>query len=211
MMLHISTVLGATLRNALLQPACGVLMAVVLLASAPAFADEPARIITMAPNLTEIVFALGAGDRLVAVSEYSDYPKEASALPHTGGFINPDIERVLAYQPDLVILRDYSTRLERKLIAFGISVLRVRDESIADILETIRAIGDALGVGPQALRLIASIEDDLEPFRRRPEPAHRPRVLLVPARDDPLGRRGESVRRFNDPVSEALQGGDHRP
>jgi len=136
----------------------------------------------MAPNLTEIVFALGAGSRVVAVSEYSDYPQEARALPRVGGFINPDIERVLAYQPDLVILRDYSTRLEEKLRAFDVAVLRVHDESIADILDSIRAIGDALGVRERALSLAASIEKDLDTFRGRPEPAHRPRVLLVTGR-----------------------------
>ena len=155
---------------------------VLLLGAGAAPAARPERIITMAPNLTEIVFSLGAGERLVAVSKYSDYPHAARALPRAGGFINPDIERVLAYQPDLVILRDYSTRLEEKLRAFSIPVLRVHDESISDIMETIRSIGEALGTEPEAARLTASIERDLEQFRRRPEPARRPRVLLVTGR-----------------------------
>ncbi|MEE9229288.1 MAG: helical backbone metal receptor [Acidobacteriota bacterium] len=159
-----------------------VLGTVLLLGAGAAPAARPERIITMAPNLTEIVFSLGAGERLVAVSKYSDYPHAARALPRAGGFINPDIERVLAYQPDLVILRDYSTRLEEKLRAFSIPVLRVHDESISDIMETIRSIGEALGTEPEAARLTASIERDLEQFRRRPEPARRPRVLLVTGR-----------------------------
>ncbi len=159
-----------------------LLGAILLLGAGAAPVVPPARIITMAPNLTEIVFSLGVGERLVAVSEYSDYPPAARALPRAGGFINPDIERVVAYEPDLVILRDYSTRLEEKLRAFSIPVLRVRDESISDIMVAIRNIGEALGTEPEATRLMAAIEEDLEQFRRRPEPAHRPRVLLVTGR-----------------------------
>ncbi|MEE9217987.1 MAG: helical backbone metal receptor [Acidobacteriota bacterium] len=144
--------------------------------------EQPERVITMAPNLTEIVFALGAGGRLVAVSEYSDFPEAARELPRLGGFINPDIEGVLAYRPDLVILRDYSTRLESKLGAFGVPVLRVRDEAIADVLEAIRTIGAVLSLEARAEAMVASIEAELETYRRRAEPSHRPRVLLVAGR-----------------------------
>jgi iron complex transport system substrate-binding protein len=136
----------------------------------------------MAPNLTEIVFALGAGGRLVAVSDYSDYPPEARALPRLGGFLNPDVEQVLARKPDLVILRDYSAALEDKLAAFQVPVLRVRDEGIGDILKAIRSVGEALGEPGRGEALAASIERELEEYRRRPEPARRPRVLLVAGR-----------------------------
>jgi iron complex transport system substrate-binding protein len=149
--------------------------------TAPAGAP-PRRIITMAPNLTEIVFALGAGERLVAVSEYSEFPPEAKTLPRVGGFINPDIEQLLALHPDLVILRDYSKGLEEKLRRFEVPVLPVRDEAIADILSAIREIGAALGASERAGRLAASLEQELETYRRRPEPARRPRVLLVAGR-----------------------------
>lgn len=145
-------------------------------------AGEPRRVVTMAPNLTEIVFALGAGERLVAVSEYSDYPPEAKRLPTLGGFINPDIERILAHRPDLVIVRDYSRRLEQKMRAFGVPVLRVRDRAISDILETIREIARALGVEERGAALARSLEREVDSYRVRPEPARRPRVLLVAGR-----------------------------
>ena len=136
----------------------------------------------MAPNLTEIVFALGAGERLVAVSEYSDYPPEARRLPRLGGFLNPDVEAILALRPDLVIVRDYSRRLEEKMAAFGVPVLRVRDEAIADILVAVREVGRALGLPERAGALAAALEREVDSYRLRPEPEHRPRVLLVAGR-----------------------------
>jgi len=145
-------------------------------------APSPRRVITMAPNLTEIVFALGAGDRLVAVSDFSDFPAAAQALPHLGGFVNPDIEQVLAHKPDLVILRDYSRSLEQKLAAFRVPVLEVRDEAIADIARTMREVGRALGLAPRGEALAAALERELDSYRRSPEPHHRPRVLLVAGR-----------------------------
>jgi iron complex transport system substrate-binding protein len=151
-------------------------------APGPAAPGPPARVVTMAPNLTEIVFALGAGKRLVAVSDYSEHPPEARALPRLGGFLNPDVEQVLARRPDLVILRDYSAALEEKLAAFQVPVLRVRDEGIADILKAIRAVGKALGEERRGEALAGSIERELDAYRKRPEPARRPRVLLVAGR-----------------------------
>lgn len=150
-------------------------------AAAPS-ALTPRRVVTMAPNLTEIVFALGAGHRLVAVSEYSDYPPEARHLPRLGGFVNPDVERILAQKPELVIVRDYSRALEEKMRAFGVPVLRVRDEGIEDILRAIRDIGAALGAGEKGRELAAEVEAAVDSYRRRPAPEHRPRVLLVAGR-----------------------------
>ncbi len=172
--------LGAAAWAAL---ACAALAWAAPPAPAPAAARAaPGRVITMAPNLTEIVFALGAGERLVAVSEYSDYPPEARRLPRLGGFLNPDVEAILALRPDLVIVRDYSRRLEEKMAAFGVPVLRVRDEAIADILVAVREVGRALGLPERAGALATALEREVDSYRLRPEPEHRPRVLLVAGR-----------------------------
>lgn len=162
--------------------ALAVGLAAVCAAQGAVPTEGPRRVITMAPNLTEIVFALGAGDRLVGVSEYSDYPPEAKRLPRLGGFINPDIEQVLARGPDLVILREHSRALEEKLRAFRIAVLRVKDDAIADILRAIRDIGRALGLEERAGALASSLEAEVDSYRRRGDPEHRPRVLLVAGR-----------------------------
>jgi iron complex transport system substrate-binding protein len=118
----------------------------------------------------------------VALSDFSDHPPEARALPRLGGFVNPDVEQVLAHKPDLVILREYSAALEKKLAAFRVPVLRVRDEGIADILKAIRDVGAALGVARRGEELAAAIERELEAYRKRPEPTRRPRILLVAGR-----------------------------
>src|SRR5207249_59890 len=65
---------------------------------------RPERVISLAPNLTEIIFALGADDRLVADTSYCDYPPEAAGKPHVGGTQQPDLERIVALKPDLVLV-----------------------------------------------------------------------------------------------------------
>ena len=63
----------------------------------------PGRVVSLAPNLTEILFAIGAGERVVGVTTYDDYPEEVKKLPRVGGFIDPSVEAILALKPDLVI------------------------------------------------------------------------------------------------------------
>ena len=81
---------------------CGLLACV-----APAWADAPRRIVSLAPNLTEIAYAAGAGPALVGTVEYSDYPSAARQLPRVGDAWRVDMERVLALHPDLVLAADW--------------------------------------------------------------------------------------------------------
>ncbi len=118
-----------------------------LACSAPAVAEAPSRIVSLAPNLTELLFAAGAGPRLVGVSEWSDYPEAARALPRIGDAFRVDYERVLMLAPDLVVAWETGTpeaRIER-LRALGVPVVTVGAATLDDIPAAIEALGRIAG------------------------------------------------------------------
>jgi len=107
----------------------------------------PNGIVSLAPNVTEIVFALGLQDRLVGVSTACDYPPGARELPKVGDFAAPDIELIYAFKPELVIatqLRDSEAKDAIRLT--GARFLAVKQDSISDVLAAIETIGGAAGV-----------------------------------------------------------------
>src|SRR5258708_9583744 len=96
--------------------------------------DHPKRIVSLAPSLTETLFAMGAGDRVVGVTDYCDYPPEAQARQKVGGLINPNLERITALYPDLVLItkegnrRESLTALEQLMIpVFAVETARLED------------------------------------------------------------------------------------
>ena len=104
------------------------------------------RIVSLSPNATEILHAIGAFDRVVAVSTYCEYPPEVANLPRVGGWTNTNLEQVLVLDPDLVILSDAQAPLvERKLHALGLETLVVGSQSLEDIYQAIDSIGRAVG------------------------------------------------------------------
>src|SRR5262249_13921193 len=123
-------------------------------APAPSHSEAPRRIVTLAPNLTEIVFALGAGKELVGVSEYSDYPPEAQSLPRVGG-LDVSAERVVSLSPDLVLATPEGNAKGpvMALIAAGVPVLLVPGGSLDGVLEGIRLVAERLGREGEGERL----------------------------------------------------------
>src|SRR5262249_5130673 len=122
------------------------------------------RIVSLAPNITEILFALGLGDRVVGVTEFCNYPPEALRLPKVGGFVNPNAEVILALHPDLVVATPNvgnKTFVER-LIAVGARVVVVQARNVAEIDPAITAIASAAGVEEAGRGLVARIHRDLE-------------------------------------------------
>jgi iron complex transport system substrate-binding protein len=143
----------------------------------------PRRIVALAPNLTEIVFALQAGDRLVGVSEYSDYPEAARTIPRVGG-LEVDPEKVVALRPDLVLaVAEGSARGSvRALEAAGLPVLVVPSGSLDAVLESVRLVADRLGRADAGAILIAQLSREREAARRRAASraaAGRPRVKAL--------------------------------
>ncbi|QID19184.1 cobalamin-binding protein [Nitrogeniibacter mangrovi] len=115
--------------------------------------DAPARrIVSLAPHLTELIYAAGAGERLVAAVEYSDYPPKAKALPRIGSYTNADLEAVVAQHPDLVVSwrsGNPPTQIER-LRALGIPVYVNEPRDLDAVAHTLRQIGRLAGTGAVA-------------------------------------------------------------
>lgn len=101
--------------------------------SATAPARAPQRLIALAPAITEALFVLGAGSRVVGVGTYTSWPPEALALPRLGGLFDPNLEAIVALQPDLVVLAPSQTLLAERLAGLDIATLTVTTESVADV------------------------------------------------------------------------------
>src|SRR5689334_16231395 len=83
-------------------------------------AEEPRRIVSTSPSITETLFALGLGDRVIGVSQYCRYPPEVTKLPKVGTFLAPDAERIAALRPDLVVIHETGNGVDRRLAALHI-------------------------------------------------------------------------------------------
>ena len=139
----------------------------------------PHRIITIAPNSAEIICALGAGDRIVGVSKFCVYPPELAERPRVGGLFDPDLEKIIALRPDLVVLRGHSESLERLCYEAAIRVYQDPTESLADVETCIHELGTLLGRPAEAATLQERFRGRLEAVRKRVAGRPRPRVLLT--------------------------------
>jgi iron complex transport system substrate-binding protein len=143
--------------------------------------DRPARVVSLAPSLTEIVYAVDAGDLLVAVTQHCDYPPAAAHKPRIGGIYTPNLELILSMKPDLVLATTEANRDEhiQALAALGLPVYVVRGDSFPTVLESIRRVGRLLGREPEARRLAAGMQRQVDDIARAVQGARRPRVLYV--------------------------------
>ncbi|HBE91038.1 MAG TPA: hypothetical protein DDW55_00405 [Gammaproteobacteria bacterium] len=123
------------------------LLLACLVLTFPARAMDAKRIITLSPHLAELVFTLGAGERLVGVSDYSDYPAGASSITRIGGAAGADVERILSLQPDLVLVWKGGTKEAdiSQLRNVGLYVVSIKGESIDDIPASLLRLGELLG------------------------------------------------------------------
>jgi iron complex transport system substrate-binding protein len=115
---------------------------------------KPQRIVSLAPNNTEILFAIGAGSRVVADTEYCDYPPAAAKLPKVGGYLDPSVEKVVAMKPDLVLVtRGTRTEMIDRIAAFKVPVVCLDPESLPEVCDAVTTIGRAVGELAAARRL----------------------------------------------------------
>ena len=174
---------GARVRRAEVMFAALLAVAAVSPATAArAAGDEaPARIVSLAPSLTETIFALGAGDRLVGVTDYCDHPPEVSRIARVGGFINPNLEVIITLRPDLVVAvpNGGAKALVERLEQLGITVLIVQVYTLSDIDVAIRDVGRAIQVPERAEALIARMHRSMESMKERLRGRPRRRVILV--------------------------------
>lgn len=134
------------------------------------------------PAVTEMLFAIGAGDRVVGVTGFDSYPPEVLDLPNVGALLNPNMERIFELRPDLVVLYRSQASLETQLEAAGISTFEFTTGSIQDMLDAIVELGDVVGTADEARNVAAKIAGSLEETRAS-APARRPSVLIAHSRD----------------------------
>ncbi len=128
-----------------------------------------ARVVTLAPFLTELVFAAGGGDRLVGVSEHSDYPPGANKLRRVAGAATIDYETILALQPDLVLLwrSGNGPLVHKRLSQFGLTVYSVEPRAPRDIVHTLHTLGRLFGTVEQTAAVVARFENTLHQLSER--------------------------------------------
>ncbi len=154
-------------------------LALALAAAVPAAARPPRRIVTLAPSLTETVFALGAGARVVGVGDYDAFPPAVRALPRVGGLYDPNLEKIVALDPDLVLLPSPVPRLQALCAGRGVRTAIVPLDSLEDLDAGIARLGALLNRPRAAAALAARIHAGLERVRARTAGLRPARVLLV--------------------------------
>jgi len=148
----------------------------------------PARLVSMAPSITEMVYALGLGNRLVGVTRYCEFPPEAKKVTETGGFLDPNYEVVMRLEPDLVILLAVHAEAKQRFKELGIPTLEVDHRTLDGILDSIAVIGKSCGTESSAAELLSEIESRLEYIESQTRDLERPRVLLSAGRGIGSGR-----------------------
>lgn len=136
------------------------------------------RIVSLAPSLTEMVFALDSGSLLVGVTTYCDYPEEAKSITPIGGFIDPNLETIVALQPTLVLALTDHQLVTSRLRTLGISVLEFPQHDIKDILGSIQALGNRLARKSQATQLVTNMRSKIEAIEQAIQGSARPKVIV---------------------------------
>src|SRR6185436_12575074 len=121
------------------------------------------RIVSLAPHVTELLFAAGAGARVIAASEYSDYPEAAKGLPRVASSSTVDLERVLALRADLAVAWKLSATAQslERLQAIGVPVFYSEPHRLADIPDQLEALGVLAGTAPAARPAAAALRAEL--------------------------------------------------
>jgi len=168
--------------------ACVRLLLIVILATCAIAQEKPARIISLVPGATEMLFAIGAGPRVVAVSSYDKEPPEVTSLPRVGALIDPDVERILSLKPDLIVVYGSQHDLAQQLGRAGIPHFSYMHGGLPDIFRTIRELAARTGDIEQGERVVKGIEATLADVSKRVAGRPRPKTMIV------FGREPGSLR-----------------
>ena len=173
-----------------------VLVAFVLWGMRPETMQQRAtpatRIVSLVPALTEMLFAIGAGPQVVAVSSYDEFPPEVKSLPHVGALLDPDMEKILSLRPDLVVSYGSQTDMQAQLARAKIGVFSYRHAGLNGVFTTLKELGAAVGRTADSERLAREIRSGLDAIQDRVRGRPQPRTLLVFERD-PASLRGVYV------------------
>lgn len=146
-------------------------------------AEAPERIVSLAPSCTEILFALGLGEKVVGVTEYCDYPEEAEQKDQVGGFSTVDLEKVAAADPDVIFAAGiHEAETIPALENLGYTVVALVPETVDDVLENIRLVGDIAGKEKEASSLVDDMTERIESITdvtKELSQAEKPHTLYV--------------------------------
>ena len=152
------------------------------IAGALACGQNPQRIVSTAPSITELLYALGLGDRIVGVDRFSRYPPEVLRKQKIGDYANPNLEVIASLRPDLVMIPTNPVKLAERLGTLRLKVLEIDQEGLAKLYESFRIVGDAAGARAQAAKLTSTVRGQLETIRTRAAPLKRTRMMFVVGR-----------------------------
>ena len=165
----------------------------------------PQRIVSLAPSNTEILFALGLGDNVVGVTDWCDYPPEALNKTKVGGYATPDIEKIVALNPDLVLVA-YGTPMDViiTMVGLGLTVFGIKTTDLDDLLNDIRRIGEITDKEMEAQALTSAMENRIQAVTNQTaELEQSPRVFYI-VWHDPLWTAGSGT--FIDELIERAGG-----
>ena len=141
---------------------------------------SPKRIISLAPSITEILFTLGLNEEIVGVTDFCDFPKAALSKPRIGGFLSPDIERIISLKPDLIIGTRDGNRMEtiQRLNDLGFSVYLVDSKGFDGVIKTIENIGEIVGGRDESKRIVTNMMKEKENILALTRSLHKPKVFF---------------------------------
>jgi iron complex transport system substrate-binding protein len=143
-------------------------------------ADGPHRIVSLSPNMTEILDGVGAFDRVVGVSDYCTFPPQVTRLPSVGGWHNPSLEKLTALRPDLLVVDSAQALfVEDKVNALGLKLLAIPSLTVKDVFAAISTLGHATGHDAQAARLAIDIRSELHRISQKTASLPKVRVVLI--------------------------------
>ncbi|WP_446743337.1 ABC transporter substrate-binding protein [Silvibacterium acidisoli] len=152
----------------------------LIVSTARSFAEsQPQRIVSTAPSITETLFALGLGDRVVGVSRFCNYPPEVQKLPRVGSYLKPDAEAIARLSPDLVVLQRIPNELTDRLDALHIRFVQVPHGTLEDVYTAIQLVASAAGVPERSAALTAQIKTSLAQIQSRANATPSRRVLII--------------------------------
>lgn len=144
---------------------------------------SPRRIVSLTPVGTEILFDLGQGGNVIAVTDFCDYPPEALEKPKIGGYAEINFEVLIAMKTDLLVLQDIHAQFAPQLEKLGIPYFIVRQNSVEEICRSIAGLGKICGAGERAEARITSIKEELSRIAKKTSGAERPKVMICVSRE----------------------------
>lgn len=141
-------------------------------------------VISFSPNITETVFALGQGDRIIAVSAYCDFPPEVDAIPDAGDYLSPNFEKIALLAPEMMLLAGEHDKVATFAEMNGILTVNAHMDNLATIESGVGIVAEALGVPEQGTALWQQIDSELQAVRDQVAGKPRPKVLVLTFRTD---------------------------